>query len=222
MKKYVLALSCCTLALSATMASAAGVYVSGNIGLAAPPALTATAADSREILNADISFSTGLALTGAVGYDFGGFRAEAELGYQQNNSDDTDWSLRGAHNTATFATTSFANCNLTSSTLFANGYYDFKNNSPFTPYLGAGLGVAKVELKDVSFGRFLTNYSADDTVFAYQFIAGTSYSITKNVAIDLSYRYVSSSEPSLDFGYGRGIDLEFSSHNFMLGGRYTF
>ena len=146
------------------------------------------------------------------------------MGYQENNSEDTDWSVSGYGNTATFATTSLLNGNLTSTTLMANGYYDFKSSSPFTPYLGMGLGAANVEIKNITgpLGNDL-NYSVDDSVFAYQFIAGCSYAINKNIALDISYRYVGADDPSFDDSYyNRVTDFEFASHNFLFGGRYTF
>jgi len=222
MKKSTFLLSCCMVALSATAASAAGVYVGGNLGFAVPPTLTATEDNGWSGLAADVSFSSGLALTAAVGYDFDSFRVEGEFGYQQNNSDDTDWSITAYNNTATFATTSILNGNLAATTWMVNGYYDFKNNSPFTPFLGAGIGYAKVELNDITSHYYYGTYSVDDSVFAYQFMAGCSYNINKNIAIDLSYRYVASSNPTFTDGLGGSTDFEFKSHNFLLGGRYTF
>lgn len=224
MKKLSFMLSCCAFTLSATAASAAGVYIGGNVGVAVPPSLEATIADGWDRWAADIEFDAGLALTGAVGYDFDSFRVEGEIGYQQNNSEDTDWSLSTPNNTFTFATTDLLNFDLSAVTYMANGYYDFKNNSPWTPYLGAGIGAAtvEVEIDDMSFGWYDLNYSVDDTVFAYQFIAGVSYAFNKNLAMDLSYRYVGADDPEFDDGFGTPIEFEFSSHNFLLGARFTF
>ena len=218
MKKLAIVLSCCALTLSATAASAAGVYISGKLGVTVTPTLTASGADGWGTWADDISFDTGLAINGAIGYDFDTFRAEVEVGYQKNDFDSSENYNNGIYT----GTTSFVNGDLTSNSLFANGYYDFKNNSPLVPYLGAGIGYANVELNHIRSDAGYGSYSNDDSVFAYKLMAGVSYAINKNVAIDLSYRYVGAANPSFDEGYGSTTDFEFSSHNFLLGARYTF
>ena len=222
MKKLSFILSYCALTLSATAASAAGVYVGGNIGFAVPPSLELTTAYGWEVAAADIEFDTGWALNGAVGYDFDGFRVEGEIGYQHNKSGNTDFSLSGYDYRATISTTDILNAKLKTVTYMANGYYDFKNSSPWTPFLGAGIGAATVKLDDISFAYDYGNYSYDDTVFAYQLMAGVSYAVSKNLALDLSYRFVGTESPEFDDGWGNAMDFEFYSHNFLLGARYTF
>jgi opacity protein-like surface antigen len=224
MKKMALILSCCALGMSASTASAAGMYVSGNAGFALANTLTTNYDDSAEILSVDMDFDTGWALTGAFGYDFDGFRTEFEMGYQQSNSKEADWSLHGRDQIMTFGTTSLLDYDLTATTYLANGYYDFKNNSPFTPFLGAGLGMVTVEINDFSLGMFDLNRDFDDTVFAYQISAGVSYAFSKNFAMDLTYRYLGADDPKYDGGDGlaRSVESEFGSNNFMLGGRLAF
>ncbi|MBA3005330.1 MAG: outer membrane beta-barrel protein [Proteobacteria bacterium] len=221
MKKSAFVLSCCALALSATSASAAGMYVSGKLGLSVPPTLTASGADYWGTWADDVSFDTGMAINGAFGYDFNGFRAEAELGYQQNNLDTDDWREADRFGYYRSGTLSYADGDMTATTFFANGYYDFKNNSPFVPYLGVGIGYANIELNDVKVDPWDVGYSNDDGVFAYQLMAGVSYAINKTVALDFSYRYVGAADPSFD-DYGGTTDFEFASHNFLLGARMSF
>ncbi len=224
MKKMAVVLSCCALGLSATAASAAGYYVSGNVGFALPNTLTTTYNDSKEFWQADTDFDSGWALTGAFGYDFDGFRTEFELGYQQSNFKETTWSSHWNNNIVTWGSTSLLDYDLTATTYLVNGYYDFKNNSGFTPFLGAGMGMATVELNNFSRGASYLGGDVDDTVFAYQFIGGVSYAFNKNFAMDLTYRYVGAADPTYDSGDGFNtkIDSEFGSNNFLLGGRFTF
>ncbi|MBV5326239.1 MAG: porin family protein [Chlorobium sp.] len=222
MKKLAIVLSCCVITISATTASAAGVYVSGKLGFAVPPTLTASGADQWGTWSDDDSLDTGLAINGAIGYDFDTFRAEVEVGYQKNDFDSSDWTESDPEGTRT-GTTKYADGNLTSTSIFANGYYDFKNSSPFVPFLGAGIGYTKVKLNDIKADAGDQGFSADDSVFAYQIMAGVSYIINKNVAIDLSYRYVDAANPSFaDDVDGSTTDFEFSSHNFLVGARYSF
>jgi opacity protein-like surface antigen len=211
--------------MSATTASAAGYYISGNAGLALPNTLTTNYDDRWEILSADTEFDTGWVFAGAFGYDFGdGLRTEFELGYQQSNSKETEWSLHGRDQTMTFATTALLEYDLTATTYLINGYYDFKNNSPFTPFLGAGLGMATVEFNDFFLGTRYLSVIGDfsDTVFAYQLSAGVSYAFSKNFAMDLTYRYLGADDPKYDAGHVGRAESEFGSNNFMLGGRLAF
>ena len=52
----------------------------------------------------------------------------------------------------------------------ANAYYDFKNDSKFTPFVGFGLGVADIK-------------NAKDNEFTYSLNAGAKYNIDKNVFV---------------------------------------
>lgn len=221
MKKMALVLSCCSLALSATTVSATGVYVSGQLGFSLLPTLTDEYTWVGGSWTDNLSTDTGLALGGAIGYAFDSFRAEAEAGFQQNDLDTSDWAANDVTWGSASGSDSFIDGDISSTSFFANGYYDIKNSSAFTPFIGAGIGYANVEINDYQTDIDDTPFSIDDSAFAYQFMLGASYAFNKNFSLDLSYRYVGTSGLELeDEGYI--IDLEYSSHNFMLGGRYTF
>ncbi len=109
-------------------------------------------------------------------------------------------------------------------TLLFNVYYDFRNSSNFTPYVGAGVGMAFVRgfaSADIynAAGVHEAHASAEaySTEFAWQIGAGVAYAITDNVSADLGYRYL---------GLGGGSDDivgGFSgAHEFSLGIRFTF
>lgn len=77
-------------------------------------------------------------------------------------------------------------------TLFANAFWDFRNDSPFTPYIGGGIGLA---FNYTGYEATLKNgdkYSMDDrfTNFAWNVGAGFSYDINEFLAFDASYRFV--------------------------------
>jgi outer membrane protein OmpA-like peptidoglycan-associated protein/outer membrane protein W len=80
-------------------------------------------------------------------------------------------------------------------TLMANVLYDFFPNSSFRPFIGAGIGVNKVDL-DIG-GRFespagvgAVRFKGDDVAFAWQFIGGVAFDITDRLTADLTYRYL--------------------------------
>lgn len=153
----------------------------------------------------------------AAGYDFWfshmiPIRAELELALR-GNSETSDSGPWGSSKLTTNSTT-----------LLANVYYDFHNSTAFTPYVGAGIGLAFNYL-GVDVHDYATNmgYSCDDrsTNFAWQVGAGVAYSFNENMAIDAGYRY-------LDLGYtetktrGYNVGIRPYNHEVMLGLRIGF
>ena len=72
-----------------------------------------------------------------------------------------------------------------------------------TPYLGGGIGFAKLDIKDL-FVAGIVRGDEDDTVFAYQLAGGIAYDITEQIVTGLSYRFVATSEPDFD-GLDNGV-----------------
>jgi outer membrane immunogenic protein len=179
-----------------------GPYITANFGMSflmdsdfSEPGATGT-----------LEYDPGFATSFAAGYNFGMFRVEGEIGYQFNDID------KGTVNSGRRSFSgSVSGGDMTAYSLMANGYFDFLNTTPFTPFIIAGLGVAKLEIND------LGGYDFDDTVFAYQFGAGVGYAINHNFNIDLTYRYFATEDP--EFGASQA---EFASNNVYLGLRYNF
>ncbi len=210
MKKTILLAVCCVtmLSLSTMSYSAEGPYVSGNLGLTIPSDSNMTDSTLPGI-TIDVKSDTGLALGAAAGYDFGNnIRVEGEVAYQKNDVDKAsmlgiDFGLTG---------------NISSLAFLLNGYYDFANDTAFTPFVSAGLGVAKVKANDLNVaGLGIPSANADDTVFAYQVGAGVGYAVNKKVSVDVTYRYFATSNPDFDT-----TNAEYSSNNFYVGIRDNF
>lgn len=85
-------------------------------------------------------------------------------------------------------------------TLMANVYYNFDNDSRFTPYVGAGAGVAFLSLKAGTPGS--PPIEVDDTAAAFQAIAGLSYAMSDSASIGLEYRYFAAQRPSYEIDLG--------------------
>ncbi len=122
-------------------------------------------------------------------------------------------------------------------TLFFNAYWDINTGTQFTPYIGAGLGMAFINTKFK-----VSEYPVDDptdvwnpstgsknvTNFAWNLGAGLGYDFTENWTMDIGYRFVGLGEvktKSYDdgaggTGYGKAGDLY--QHQFAVGVRYTF
>ena len=206
MKRTLLITLCCIIAVFFTTQaySADGPYLSANLGLAAMSDSDVT--ESGETI--ELSYDTGWTLGAAVGYRFNNVRVEGELSYQKNDFDQV----------SAMGVSLDASGDGSVTALLVNGYYDFANESAFTPYISAGLGYAKVEANDLNFvGSGMADFSDDDSVFAYQAGLGVGYAVNENVTIDVKYRYFATEDAEFDTA-----KAEFSSHNFLLGVRYNF
>ncbi|MGA2411371.1 MAG: hypothetical protein ABSG46_13405, partial [Candidatus Binataceae bacterium] len=63
--------------------------------------------------------------------------------------------------------------------IMTNGYYRWHNVTPFTPYIGGGVGESTVVLNNLHPTSGLGgNYGGDDAVFGYQGIGGVSYALS--------------------------------------------
>jgi len=155
------------------------------------------------------SFDTGYTVSGAVGYAFGnGLRLEGEI------------SRRGA-DFDKIAERGFADVKVDSevhaTSFMANAFFDIKSQSIVTPYFGGGIGISNVGIGRGKVQGTTVWDSDDDTVFAYQVGAGVGFDLTKNVTLDLGYRYFATEKAKFEF-----TDAEVASHNVTVGVRYLF
>ena len=114
----------------------------------------------------------------------------------------------------------------------ANGYVDLGTWNCFTPFVGAGIGTAYVQMADLTdmgigtSGRGMGRNSSKWNL-AWALYAGVGYTVTKNLKIDLSYRYLNygSVTDTIDCEGGCNADsYEFKnlhSQDIMLGFRWT-
>jgi len=187
------------LSVSASTAMAAGPYVSASGGvsiihdqdLKRPFGRTDTA-----------ELKPGYGFDVSAGYNFDPIRVEFEFGYK--NADVDKFTSAGVSVPSSGSSTTIMSC-------MVDAYYDLKNNSKFTPYVGVGLGALYGEFEDPGF-------KSHDTVFGYQLIVGAAYNVTQNVSIDLSYRFQGAAS---DFEIS-GTEVSYMSSNIMAGLRYNF
>jgi len=167
-------------------------------------------------------YDTGYVAGGFFGYQSQYMRIEAELAYRQNDWNDiTDATVTGVGTVPSFEDAGIGVSGETNvlSTMI-NGYVDFSNSSPFTPYLMAGVGVAYVEINDVTFtngGSTILVRDEDDTVLAWQVGAGLSYAFNEMVSMSVDYRYFATSDPEFT-----DVDFEYDSHNVLASVQFHF
>lgn len=170
-------------------------------------------------INGSANYDGGFGVLGAVGYDYGRFnwgnlRTEIELGYRRNGADSVSGSASGVG-------TGSASGDASAISLMLNGLWDMPVNFPVRPYIGAGIGGARVDFDNIktSTGTFLKD---SDYQFAYQGIAGLGWEITNNWRANLDYRYFATLDPGVKHGSGTGVDTEYQNHTIMLGFAYKF
>lgn len=166
-------------------------YVAFNLGL------DYTEGGDVDNLVGDVDRDTGYYTSLAGGYDYGALRGELELGWA--NADTTgDGDVRSVLG-------------------MANLYYDFITPSKFTPWVGAGVGAAWVDV-DANVGGTVGRIDDDSVEFAWQLMAGVDYSVNRNWDVYGGYRYLRISSP--DVGT---VELEnFEDHIIQAGVRYRF
>ena len=122
----------------------------------APPTGGACAGSTPATMGVnEFDLDTGFAGGLAAGYARGGLRFEIEYFHRGHDGENELWGGPGGNaGLASKGAEWSANdppaesvSDFKSHQFFANAYRDFANDSPFTPYLGAGIGVARVGAK---------------------------------------------------------------------------
>lgn len=226
-RKFVILAALTTLAIPVVGSAAParpGPYVGGFVGAAIPLSQNATTDDfnQNQTFNDRVKFDPGISVGGTGGYDFGYVRLEGEMSYKHAEiSSVTDRDTGDTYGSMHGSVGAFA--------VMGNGFFDFHNPSPITPYIGGGVGFATLHLSDTSGilrggtgGRTSLYDADDDTVFAYQAGAGLEIAINRRFSLDLGYRYFGTSKARFNEGSSRETSMKFESHNAIAGVRFKF
>ncbi len=109
---------------------------------------------------------------------------------------------------------------LENNSIMLNAYYDINTGTKFTPYIGVGIGMAR--LKATYSDNTGANISKHKNNVVWQLGAGISYTLTDNTALDLGYRYTDSGDVTLHDQEGNKAKFDSQAHEILLGIRYTF
>lgn len=182
--KVIMIIAACIFLTSSATVLAAGPYVGASAGIG----LVYNDEAIKQIFGS--SDAVGGAWNASLGYDFDGYRVEAEYGYK-------------------YVSYVLASGNIAS--YMVNGYYDFKRESKFKPFVGAGMGVVNGEIEE-------DGYSARDSSLAGQVTIGGGYNLNKRTVASLYYRF----ERAFSDFSDQGAKVPYGSNNFMFGLRYNF
>ncbi len=184
------------------------------------PTAPGTSLFSLPNVNWKNSFDNGVNASLAVGYHFTPcWRSEVEFFFQNTKrhiSGTYDWLEINSTTRAVYArslnnpiTKTSSNANIYS--FMTNVYYDFRNNSKWTPFVGLGVGITwmysgstnangTLNVDDPSTPLAETapvmqhSPSLNSTAFAWQFKAGISYALHNNQLLKLIYRLYGTSQ----------------------------
>ena len=137
-----------------------------------------------------------------IGYLFNDqFRIEGRLGYRDSNFNDRQMGT-GAREGEEY----YLNGNIKSVTVTLEGFYDFVNDSSFTPYIKAGVGVSNNDYSarlggtgiaafdpfDGKADGYYDDYAdGDSTEFSWNLGFGGTLEVSKNTSIYGEYQYAS-------------------------------
>jgi OOP family OmpA-OmpF porin len=164
----------------------------------------------------NLSFQNGFVAGLAGGYAFvNGFRPELELDFRRNDLEQF----------ITSGTALSAGGFETATSVLGNLWYDYKAPSGFFhvvhPYLGVGLGAARLAARHVRIGSTALGNDYDWT-FAYQGGAGFAVDVTPRLSVSYDWRYLQTNRGSFDVGLGAPLDARYRSNSAMLSLRYSF
>ncbi|MEO7365944.1 MAG: outer membrane beta-barrel protein [Sphingomicrobium sp.] len=137
-----------------------------------------------------------------AGYDFGMFRAEAELGYKRSEHDEYSDSVD----------TVDADGRSSVYSLMANAMVDLGQDEGFQFYAGAGIGYAQVIHHVDADGD---GFKIKDRGLAWQVIAGVRKSVSQYFDLGLKYRYFDAGNVS-DNVEGVRLRSDYKSHSLLL------
>jgi opacity protein-like surface antigen len=158
--------------------------------------------------DATVTYNPGVVLALLGGYQFNnGLRGEGEVDYRRVSTDSLYNHDLGVQ----------ADSDIWSYGFMANLYYDFKNRTAITPYVGGGVGMAVVRFEQGT-ARARTLWSSDeDVAVAYQGIAGFALKIADDTSLDFVYHHFAI--PRLHFNQ---LSAEFRGINVSVGIRHWF
>ncbi len=169
------------------------LYVSLQAGLAIVRDFTAPSGYS-------IDMQYGQVYGLAIGRDYGGFRAE--VAYTHHTS---KYNIRreGFPDTGESSQRAVG--------LMLNAFYDYRNSSRLTPYIGGGIGFGTVTTNTGSVAGFDVPFGSDRTGF-YNAMLGANLYLNSISSIDAEYRYFNSFLGGGDFAGSHDLMIQYRAN----------
>ncbi|MGG4610086.1 outer membrane protein [Providencia sp. Me31A] len=244
--KKIIAVSLLSLVSSMAMASNSGFYVSGKLGTSILK-LSDQKWQGIDDLGEYEHSSGGSKTKGVFGggialgydlYDMTSLPLRTELDITLRGKASSKYNLSRAAgndgNGSWFSANEDVKNDITLNTFMINTYYDFKNETNFTPYVSVGLGLASIKHKtQYSFSEVNSDGSEYDahsksktnSNFAWSLGLGSQYAINDNLSLDLSYRFLDAGKSEVSYhadGDNMKSKVKVRSNDIMFGVVYRF
>ncbi len=228
MRKVALVLALASTAIAAPAMARDGqwyVGVEGGLLIAEDTNLDITTAMTTVEDAVKIDYETpGYDFDGIVGYDFGIFRAEAEVAYKGVQQQGLQVGAPGIPADGPnngLATGVFDTNGQTDALSFmVNGMFDFGDDDGLQGFVGGGVGVARVEVTSTFAAPSWLDDS--DTGLAWQALAGVRAPITDSIDVGLKYRYFNAPDMKFVDINNRDVEATFKSHSLLGSIIYNF
>lgn len=191
-------------------AEPARFYVSGGIGAGYAPDGTLSGAGAE--VDFDLGRPIGIMALGLEGR--GRWRFELDFGYRYNDAE----VLTFRDGAADLAPDSESR--IEASSLALGAIRDFDLGRGFRPYLGAGLGAARVDYEISQFITGIPVLDDADTVLAWHVVAGFGLPLTSALDLLIDYRYWRASDIDLEGAEGTAIGTDHEVHSALASLRY--
>ena len=223
-----------TLAQTPMMTESSGVYVNVGGALTLLPGTTDTPfskIDNPEPQNVAGSktnwdFDLGLGANGALGYDFGSFRADAEFTYLSSNFvfdvHKTERRDEGDEGKADDTLTVLAGT--------ANAWYDLDTGTVWSPYIGVGVGGALLQVKlRTSQEQDPPYFDGNGWGFVYKAGVGVAVEVLSGFSLVAGYQFFGTLETKVTDGKketattdDHTVSPTLMAHGVQVGMRFLF
>jgi opacity protein-like surface antigen len=109
---------------------------------------------------------------------------------------------------------------LTSYNAMINGYFDLGDFGAITPYVGAGIGVARNRVHSIDLPAGQS--AGTNTSLAWALHAGASFQLSDNVSLDASYRYIDLGKTKSSSAVDPVAVEKIRAHDVRIGLRINF
>jgi opacity protein-like surface antigen len=155
-----------------------------------------------------------------------GTRFEAELFYRRHSFSDVTVNSDGGAGTFLGmgdldGTSGDGQGHLSMTGMMANVFQDFRLMESVTPFIGGGIGVARVNVSNGGLPSAAL-VDGDDDVFAYQIGGGVNFALDDRLDLFFEYRYFATDDYDMQYVTGDTVQGKITSHNFGVGLRYGF
>ncbi len=210
--------ACLTAATLITVSSAKAqtYYVGGEAGWNVLPDQTDKISG---IGSAKSRYDSGYAVGARAGYEWGPWRFEEEYNYRNNGLSGI---RAGGFNLPGVSGSREAHAIMTN-VIYDVNLNQFGISTPITPHIGVGIGAVDIidHAKVAGVGQL---FNDNDWEFGYQAIAGLRYNVTPNVAVDLDYRYLATTDATFRVPSAPAIKYTsgYNNHTLMASMVYRF